>query len=187
MNRKSYFDVSLGITLICLWFFLIYSPFKNDNNTLSQRIKETEAKLADFEHTIDMLPDFIARRELLKKKKDFLNSRLYTKEEVVNLFNRLKEQAANWNLTVTEITPPIEELLYLNSIIPNSNQPQFLNIGVHVHGEYIDFGKFMDNIEQEPYFRGVNGCRISGSRDFNRKLDMYVGFKALLGRIGEQS
>ncbi len=187
MNKQSYIYLSSIILVLSLWFFLVYTPYVQEKAVLKNKITENLTQLQDFEQTISLLPKFIAEKEALKKRKDYLNSKLYTKEEVINLFSRLKKEAATQLLVVTEITPPIEELLSLNSIIPDSTKPQFLNIGVKVSGSYIEFAKFIKKIESEPYFRGINGCRISGSRDYNKKLDLYLGFKALLGRIGNKS
>jgi len=187
MNKKSYIYISVTSFVLVLWFFNVFTPFTIEKRTLEQQIYTSKTQLKDFTETIELLPKFIAEREALKQRKDYLNSNLYTKEEVINLFSRLKKNASKYNLEVTEITPPIEELLRLNSFIPDSTKPQFLNIGVQVSGSFIEFAKFIKQIEQESYFRGLNNCRISGSRDYNQELDLYLGFKALLGRIGEKS
>ena len=187
MLKQSYMYVTAILILTSCWFFLIFTPFTKDKNELEKKIADNQLQLQDFEQTINLLPKYIKERELLKQRKDFLNSKLYTKEEVINLFSRLQRDAAKQNLFVTEITPPIEELLILNSFIPDSTTPQFLNIGVHVTGSYIEFAKFIKKIEKEPFFRGINSCRISGSKDYNQDLDLYLGFKALLGRIGDKS
>ncbi len=187
MNKQGYIYTSSIIIVLSLWFFILFIPYIKEEKMLSLKISEDVVQLKDFEQTINLLPKFISEREALKKKKEFLNSKLYTKEEVINLFNRLKDDATRRHLTVTEITPPVEELLLLNSLIPDSAKPQFLNIGVRVSGSYIEFAKFIKKVENEPYFRGINNCRISGSKDINQELDMYIGFKALLGCIGGKS
>lgn len=187
MNKQSYLLISSAVILISLWFFLLFTPYVQEKKSLKIKITDEKSQLQDFQQTINLLPKFMTERKLLKQRKEFLTSKLYTKEEVINLFSCIKDNAAAKNLIVTEITPPIEELLYLNSIIPDSTRPQFLNIGVSVSGSYIEFAKFIKKIENEPYFRGINACRISGSKDFNQNLELYIGFKALLGRIGDKS
>ena len=187
MNKQSYIYLGITIALSILWIFFIYRPYNAEYEKLSQEILSNEAKLADFELTIQKIPEFLKHREELKKKREFLNSRLYTKEEVINLFNLLHEEAIKLNLKITEITPPIEELLYLNDIIPDSTKPQFLNIGVDLVGDYKNFGEFVKEIESESFFRGINNCRVSGSKELNSSLDLHIGFKALLGRIGDAS
>ena len=187
MNKQGYIYLTLILLVSSLWFFILCIPYVKEEKMLRIKISEDISQLQDFEQTISLLPAYISEREALKQKKDFLNSKLYTKEEVINLFSRLKDDASVRHLTVTEITPPVEELLNLNNIIPDSTKPQFLNIGVRVSGSYIEFAKFLKKVEKEPYFRGINSCRISGSKDLNQELNMYIGFKALLGRIGDKS
>lgn len=187
MNKQSYILSFLMGAILCCWFFFVCNPYLKENKMLESKISEQQIQLLDFEQTIALLPQFINDREQLKEKKEYLNSKLYTKEEVIKLFKHLEEKASDYQLTVSEITPPIEELLELNNQIPDSTKPQFLNIGVYVTGTYIEFGKFIQMIENDPYFRGINICQISGSKDYNQELSLYIGFKALLGGLGVKS
>ncbi len=175
------------VTIIGIWFLVIFTPYVENKKSLNAKITADHIKLSDFEQTIHILPKYLTELKSLKEQRSSLNSKLYTKEEVINLFERLKKTANSQHLEVTEITPPIAELLHLNSMIPDSTNPQFLNIGVRVSGSYIEFAKFIKIIEKESFFRGVNACRILGSKDYNKELDLYIGFKALLGHTGDQS
>ncbi len=182
MNRQSLIYISISIGVIVLWIFLLFFPYVQKNNDISQQIAMTEQKLVDFQKTIDMLPIIIEKRKLLQKEKFSLDSKLYTKAEVLSLFKELEIKAALKNLKITEITPSVEELLYLNSIIPDSTQPQFLNIGLNLSGDFINFGKFVNKLEKEDYFRGINRCIIAGRLEDDREISMYIGFKVLLSR-----
>lgn len=182
MNRKGYILLGSGFGLICLWFFILFIPFQTSNNKYEHEIQQAQNQFNDFNQTISMLPSIIKRKGTLERQKFELNSRLYTKAEVLSLFEKLKEKAAFINLSVSEITPPVEELLLLNSIIPDSTKPQFLNIGMRLKGNYIQFGKFVEILEREDYFRGINRCIITGDVKQNIETNFYIGFKALLGR-----
>ncbi|MFQ5452562.1 MAG: type 4a pilus biogenesis protein PilO [Candidatus Zixiibacteriota bacterium] len=171
-----------GLLLTCVWFFLFFVPYHKEKKQLKDNIAKSEKQLQDYQQTIKNLPSFLKRKKELELIKSNLNSKLYTKNDVLKLFKNLSSEAENNKLKVTEITPPIEELLYLNSIIPDSTQPQFLNIGLQLEGDYINFGKFVEIIEKADYFRGINSCQISKIRQENEKTSFYLGFKALLGR-----
>ena len=84
---------------------------------------------------------------------------------------------------VVEITPPVEELLELNRVLPDSTKPQFLTIGVRLSGDFIKFGQYVREIEEAPYFRGLQRCTIIGNREKNENQQLYVSFKALLGNF----
>jgi len=171
----------------CLWFFAAYVPYHKAQSQKKAQIAEAEKQLADFQQTISELPRFIERhKNLISMRKD-LNSKLYTKKDVLKLFHKLREEAGRKGVEVTEITPPIEELLYLNSIIPDSSQPQFLNIGLKVEGDFLGFGKYTEVIEAAEYFRGINGCRMFSHGDDNTKISILFDFKALLGSFREES
>ncbi|MFC1475284.1 hypothetical protein ACFLQG_01420 [Candidatus Zixiibacteriota bacterium] len=182
MNRQSWTYVSISLGVIVLWIFFLFFPYVQKKNDISQKTIETENRLVDFKRTIDMLPEIIEKRKSLQKEKFSLDSKLYTKAEVLSLFKELKIKAALKNLEVTEITPSVEELLYLNKIVPDSTQPQFLNIGLNLSGDFINFGKFINTLEEEEYFRGINRCIIAGKLEEDNEITMFIGFKALLSR-----
>ncbi|MEW6412940.1 MAG: hypothetical protein AB1483_10795 [Candidatus Zixiibacteriota bacterium] len=186
MNRLVVTYASIAVALCCLWFFSIYAPGIKERETLSLQIVDAEKRLADFQQTIADLPLYIAKHKSLLELRNDLNSRLYTKKDVLKLFDKLKEEASVRNLVVTDITPPVEELLYLNTIIPDSGQPQFLNIGLIIEGDYINFGKFVQTVEQADYFRGINSCKMYGHADDKSKITLHFGFKALLGSFKDE-
>ncbi|UCG62051.1 MAG: hypothetical protein JSV52_01800 [Candidatus Zixiibacteriota bacterium] len=175
------------VILASLWFFGVYVPYQKDHDRMTTEIKKAESQLADFQNTISELPRFIERHHNLLSLKADLNSKLYTKNDVLRLFDALRLEASRKNVDVVEITPPVEELLYLNTIIPDSSKPQFLNIGLKLEGGFIGFGQFIEEIEHANYFRGVNTCKVYRRDDDKTKITMQFGFKALLGSLREET
>lgn len=176
----------IAVGLCCLWFFGVYAPTHKERENIGRQITDAEKQLADFQHTIAELPTYIEKHKNLLELRNDLNSKLYTKKDVLKLFDKLKEEASLRNLVVTDITPPVEELLYLNTIIPDSGQPQFLNIGLTLEGDYINFGKFVQVVEHADYFRGINSCKMYAHADDKTKITLHFGFKALLGSFKEE-
>ncbi|HKK20364.1 MAG TPA: hypothetical protein VJ983_02750 [candidate division Zixibacteria bacterium] len=181
MNRSTQLYITISIGIIAAWIFLAFLPNEHRQQQSKMRLTEDEQKLTDFQTTLEQLPLYLGRKKDLDRQKTDLTSKLYTKEDVLNLFDRIREQAAERHLKLTEITPPVEELLYLNTIVPDSSTPQFLNIGLRLGGNYINFGKFVSDLERANYFRGVNRCQIDANADGLKEPTFYFGFKALLG------
>lgn len=177
----------IGIAIACIWFFTAYVPYHREKQMADGRIADANSQLADFQATIAELPRIMSERESLLSRKRDLDSKLYTKEDVLQLFDSLEEDALRWNLKITEITPPIEELLYLNSIVADSSLPQFLNIGVCIEGDYVAFGRFIAGVESADYFRGINRCKILSRSDTDTKITLHVDFKALLGSLKDEA
>ncbi len=185
MNRTILTYGTTAVVLLCAWFFGAYVPYQKDHDLLMNQIGKAETQLVDFQNTISELPAFIEKQRNLLSLKADLNSKLYTKNDVLRLFDALRYEARRKNVEVVEITPPVEELLYLNTIIPDSSKPQFLNIGLRMEGDFIGFGKFIQEMEHSDYFRGVNTCKVYAREDDKTKITMQFGFKALLGSIRE--
>ena len=100
------------------------------------------------------------------------------------MLDKLDQEARANNLEILDITPPVSELLELNRIT-RPDEPLFLNITLTIAGNYVGFGKYMNNLEKAPFFRGVNSCHISGLPEEDPQLSLVVGFKTLLGRTRE--
>lgn len=187
MNKTSYSLISLSVAAILIWFFAVYSPSYKKLLEVETEKNEISAQITDFKRTLTQLPVFLERRKDLKQEKNDVISKLYTKDEVISLFDSLQILAVENNLYIQEITPPLEELLELNNIMPDSSQPQFLNIKLVLKGDYLNFGHYAERIEDSPFFRGVNSCNMIANKEKDEPLRIYLGFKALLGQFRRNS
>ena len=175
------------LALAGLWFFLLFTPLHKEQTSIDVETKEAQQQLADFKTIMNELPGFLKTRQDLKEERSMLNSRLYAKNDILRLFQKLRQQAQEKNLVITEISPPIDELLYLNSIIPDSNQAQLLSISLKLEGRYIDFGRFVGAVEQSDYFQGINNCKIIGTKTGDGDIRLELGLNALLGSFKEKA
>ncbi|MFH1373271.1 MAG: hypothetical protein ABII79_05715 [bacterium] len=171
--------------ITAVWFTLLYMPVRRQMAATSNEVTQAREQLQDFRKIMNQLPEFLEKRSRLSAERSALSSRLYAKDDVLLLFRRLHDQADRYHVGITEITPPVEELLYLNSIVPDSNQTQILSISLRLQGGYVNFGRFVGAIEQADFFQGVKECRILGTRDGIGELQLQFSFNALLGSFPE--
>lgn len=183
MSKQVYMYLTGIVAAVLLWGYFVYVPFHENKISYFKERGSLETQLHDFQTTIAQLPAYLERKKALNQERKELTSKLYTKEEVLNLFGKIRQEANSYHLEVVEITPPVEELLELNRSLPDSTQPQFLTIGVRLAGDYIQFGRYVRDIEEAPYFRGLRRCTITGNREKNEHQQLYVSFKALLGNF----
>jgi len=176
----------LALTLIGLWLFLLYTPLHKEQAAIVTQIEEARQQLDDFKTIMNKLPGFLKIRKKLEAERSVLRSKLYAKNDILMLFQHLYQQAKDENVMITEISPPIEELLQLNRIIPDSNQIQLLNINLKLQGRYIDFGRFISVVEKSDYFRGITDCKIRGSKAGHGDIQLQLGFNAMLGSLKEK-
>jgi len=177
----------ITVGIICMVsLFALFLPARQKQRALSQQMLREKAKLSDFKTTLESLPAYLNRSADLRKTKRNLSDKLYTRSEVLNLLRHLYLDAAVYHLNIKEVTPPVNELLQLNSAVTDSLQPLFLNVYLKMDGKYTDFGRFVQNVESDDYYRGTNICQIIGSKEETRRLNFNFGFKVLLGLVEEQ-
>lgn len=187
MNRSIITYGLISFFLLVIWFFAAYAPQHLMHEKLQTELIETRTKLADYHKTLVELQAITRTRDELSNQKNQYDSKLYTKYNILHLFDRLEEQLASEHLLLKEITPPVSELLELNANISDTTSPQFLTIMLRVEGNYINFGRFVTKLEKANYFRGVSKCRITSSSKDNEYAQFQIRFRALLGGFGIKS
>ena len=188
MNRRFMAYVGAGLGIIALWFFLGHVP--NYEKKEQQRATADEAlrQLADFDQIMSGLPAFLSVSKDLEAARIDVVSHLYAKTDILELFDHLEKTAFERNLTPLEIRPSIRELIDINALIGTTAQPLFVNIEMRLSGGYVNCGRFIQTLEQTPYFRGINYCRIiGGTGDSKYALNLDIGFKAMLGHLETES
>jgi len=173
-----------GLILLFVWFFAIVVPYQKDNKRLEAEAAQTQSQLDDFNNILMEIPVFFETSQNLMNSKSDIKSKLYAKGDILNLFNQIEKISDKQKLEIAEIKPSISELLQLNSVITNTDNPLFLNIGLTLEGSYKEFGLFIKDIESMPYFRGIYKCQITNTEEDKSTLRLVLGFKALLGDLG---
>ena len=180
-----YYGIAIGI--ICLWYFVIYTPMAEKHRAVRTETAEREKQLVAYNKILAELSNYIQTSSNLESHKIELSSRLYSKNDILKLFNQLGQDAVRDRLEITEIIPPLEELLALNKKVANPEEPLFLNITLKLEGSFINFGKYVIKLEHAPFFRGINFSKITSDRKNPQNLFFTISFKALLGRIAEDT
>ncbi len=176
-----YAVAAIGASLI--WCFLAYLPLKAKQDNLRRKTEEVRRQLTDYSRTTEELPAFLKANQNLETRRGELNSSLFAKSDILDLFRQINEDASDHNLELVEISPPVSELLELNRQATIDNEPQFLNIRLDFKGCYVDFGRYLSGLESKPYFRTVNACVIRGNQLVQPTVDLTVSFKALIGMV----
>ncbi len=187
MKNKSFTYLALTIILSGIWISFVLLPLHKEKLTLIVKKHELESQLTDYKRTLENLPNIIKEQNNFLLFKNSLNDKLYTKRDLLKLFEKLNTLAASSDLVIDEITPPIEELLTLNRMVSDSTQPLFLNISLKMTGQYDRFGRFVKMVESSNFFRSTNLCQVIGSNEFDEELLFRFGFKALLGNLSNKS
>jgi Tfp pilus assembly protein PilO len=184
--RRTYLIVASILTLmLTAWFIFMITPTLAKRDKIKNDLSDANIQFKDFENIMLKAPEFYKTHENIKQQKLQLSSKLYSKENLLSLFKELESRASENNLKVIEFTPSVEELLLMNRLLPNENKPQTLNIVVTLSGTLKNIGAFMEGVESQGFYQGVDLCRITNSADGQMNSNLVYGFKAVLGAIGE--
>ncbi len=178
-QRIFYFAVGGLVTLVAL-YYVAFRPIDRHINETDAQVAQTQNQLAEYNRIVKELPSILDAEHQLQVERLTLNSSLYAKEDVLSLFQQLSQDAAEYNLKLVQITPPISELLELNRQAAVENNPLFLDITLDFEGQYLRFGQYVSDLETEPYFRAIRSCRMR-SQPSAPFVDLSLSFKALLG------
>lgn len=181
MTGRRALMIAIALGMITGWYYFAYTPTHRELSVIHEQITASQTVLTDFQTTIAQLPDMITASNDMSARKQRQASVLFGKNEILRLIERIRAQAASERLVITEIEPPISELLSLQTAAAVPGEPLFLNITVRLRGDYVGFGRFVEQIEKLPYFRGINLCSIQGPPDQSTPIVYTLGFKALLG------
>ncbi len=187
MKRRLVLYSGIALTLLVAWSLLLYSPLSNELVSAQVRTVQAKQQIAEFRRIMSELPVYLETHRVLEQNRTDLNEALYARDDILELFDWISNRAQALNLKVIEITPPVEELLLLNNLMPDPDKPPFLNLTVRLQGGYVNFGNYVAFIESAEFFRGVNMCQITTSLDQAGPTDFLIGFQALLGQIEETS
>ena len=171
----------LGSAAIALlWYSFLISPAHKRQAQLEAEIQAAQVQLEDFQATLNQLPVFLQTRDGLNRKIEEINSRLYSRQEMLDLFDHVESLAKDQGLFVRELAPRIEELLVLAQTKPKPGEPQSLGMSLRLSGDYLAFGQFVESLEKQAYFKAVDRCLISDSPDMSGHLIFDLHFRALL-------
>lgn len=181
MKRSLCIYSGIGVAMLTVWYLLLFTPLNNERAMVQLRAEQAREQLVEYQRIMVQLPMYLDTYRNLKKTKLDLNDGLYARDQILELFDLLTKQAERRRLKVLEISPPVEELLLLNSILPGSDQPPFLNLTVKLEGGYVDFGKYVQAVESAEFFRGINRCLMITDVDETAATTFTISFQALLG------
>lgn len=185
MKRRHLIAGTVMAGMLAVWFLLLILPTIEKQHRLRADLRQAEIHLADFEKIIKLAGEYCKTHAMIIDKKEQITSQLYSRENLMSLFDALEKMASDNGLRVIEFTPSVEELLMMNRTLPDENKPQVLNIVMNLKGRLRDLGAFLHEIESEKYYQDIDICRITNTAEGQEKSDIVYGFKALLGVVGK--
>jgi len=183
MKRRHISTIFFVTAITVLYIVFLTSPQMKNTNETKLKLDESEKKIALYMKTMLDFPGFFKTQQDLLRKKNSLISKLYSKDDLIKLFDRIQKKSLRNDITLIEISPSVDELLDLNRRLLDSDKPQRLDIVVRFRGNLRNTGRYIEEIEAEDFFNGINYCRINNHIENQKDSDVSFGFRAILGTI----
>ncbi|MDZ4722383.1 MAG: hypothetical protein SGI97_00505 [candidate division Zixibacteria bacterium] len=180
---KTRLTLFLGITLglIAAWYLFLFAPAMNNQSALLAQVAQTESELARLNQTMLEIPTYLEKRNNLLNSRIVLNSKLFGKAEILSMLGDIRACARDAGIKIVDITPPVSELLAIQQDVSSDSLiPLFINLGLQLNGDFFRLGRFVEQIEQSPFFRTANSCGIVQSPQSEHDLNMAISMRVIL-------
>lgn len=164
------------------WYLFVRAPLASQRMALQADIAQAEADLAQSEAIVAQIPQFLTTQRELEELRRQLEGSIFSRTDLLLLMGDINRRVTAAQLQLTELTPTVEELLAIYDSRPRTaDEIETLSIAVRVSGSFVRFGEFVREIENAPYFRGMQSCVIAQSPSDDRQLNCLISFRALVG------
>jgi hypothetical protein len=180
--KKRLIIYSLSTTIaLALWLIIMIFPQFKMKSEIGQSLNQVDTRLAEVQKAMASFPQELGTNREIKLMREIDLSRQYSREQLLTLFDQMRQYAYRENLAVLEISPSVEELLELNRNLARKKEFPQLNLTIRLNGSFRNLAQYIKNIESEEFYLGTNFCQIAAPTSGQGNPDMTYGFKAILG------
>lgn len=173
---------SIFVVFAALYFAIIF-PSANAARSAKAETVVLTLKLDGYHKSLDMVHAYLQRRDSLAQRSAELTARLYARDDVLALIERLKTRATEFNANVREISPSVVELLAINNRPPQESAPQHVNISLRVSADSDAAGTLLQALESEPFFVDLLSLHVVGRERGLAPAEYVFNFRAQLGSL----
>ena len=185
MKRTMIIYGSLSICLCIAWLMLIFLPQRKEMSSLQTQMADLSTRLESSQQDLKSLPLLLQDRQSDETRVVDHSQQAWSVSSLPGLFDHLRGKASQYNLTVTDITPALEQLVTLRQEPSATDETGHLDMKLSLKGSYSDFGRFAESLNESAFVVRVIGCNIASNpsdwKDISYTYDFTV---RLLGSDG---
>ncbi len=177
-DRELVIRQSVIIGSLCAVFFLVFIPLSAKNHTLKTKTKELTFQIKNAQAKIKTMPELKQQAELYGKQIDSIEKRFFQLRDLDQLLGELSKFAATDNVVIMGSKPLNDKTL----LLPEPYQKKYLPVSYEftLAGDYHEFGKFINDIEQFEKLILIREITLQTSTSKNRKLQCVLQLSAFV-------
>ncbi len=171
--------IVFGVILVVIlgWYFLVFNAQMNGITKAKDQITEMQASLERSRAGIGDVSAVNTKTAALRQKMQDLKSKILKKQQVPEIISQIVTRGKQNGITFVSIEPATDKLFQAASV--NSGYFQ-LPITMDVVADYLDFGRFIEQMNQLPFYFSIEQMTMNYSKDLFPKLNINVKSQVVL-------
>ncbi|MCP4706575.1 MAG: hypothetical protein GY865_18405, partial [candidate division Zixibacteria bacterium] len=100
MKQRHIIVLSISIIMIAVWYILLVQPTRQKYAKINTDLYDSYTQIKDFKKIMMIAPEFYKKHDRIKQQQLHLSSQLYSKENLLSLFDELENRAKSNDLKV---------------------------------------------------------------------------------------
>jgi len=163
INAKNpYYTIIAGIVVVLVVDFFVLMQFQLSNlRSLNPKLTTLSQDLKLAKTNIKQMANFQSEIKQLTIKNQEMNSKIKSKEEIPLVLESISRLASKYGVVIDQIVPNTNS----EEVVMKNNDGQYLAVPVKVeaYSAYHNFGRFLNQLENEEKFFTISDFSIIGN------------------------
>jgi Tfp pilus assembly protein PilO len=159
--------------VMCLaWFFVFYQPRKVEVYALKQDTENLLVKLRSFRVTDKQIVSLEKQIEKLEEEIAVTQSKVFAKSNLPFIVRQIEKKGRIYGLKFSNILPEYDSLVRFPEA--EEQRSDLIKLVVHfkIQGSYKNFGKFIENLADLPFFISLGEISLYYNEDIYPELEI---------------
>lgn len=168
------------ITLICMivgvavWLYFYYLPTLQVINDSKTKLLTYNTKISSASKASNNLEEIESSLNRLKSELANLEKKIVDKSQLESFAKLMYSEAQKYKLTIINVSPIVNYYFKLVDQESDENYVTRLPFEMNLTGDFLSFTKFLDNLENLPFYIHLEGMNIEISKEDPDKLEIHL-------------
>lgn len=186
-SKRTLILVVLLLFVLCLgWFFVFYQPKKAKISALKQDTENLLIKLRSLKVTDRQIVSLEKQIEKLEEDIAVTQSRLFVKSDLPSIVRQIERKGRFYGLKFDNIIPEYDSLVRFPDAEDKQSDLIQLVVHIKIQGYYKNFGKFIENLDDLPFFVSLGEMGLYYNKDIYPELEIMLDVVLYLRETAER-
>ncbi|MEO0077586.1 MAG: type 4a pilus biogenesis protein PilO [candidate division WOR-3 bacterium] len=168
-RRVLLIGIAIYVLLAVVAWFALYQPRFQARRQATAEVSELKEQIRSTQERISQMPRLRQRKSDLESSISGMWQRVVPRSEMLSMLRRLADLAAQRRVRFLEIAPPgLDTLLQEETPAAQVRPIPFV---VTSQGRYIDIGRYVEGLEEFPYFVRIPDFEVRARDDLRPEVE----------------